>query len=84
MQIFLLILTLLIAIILLIMLIVVLGLWMKGVSSLAFPGLGLLVSTPLIFVLLLIAEIVLVLLAAYLVRYIPILRFMLDEMILSN
>ncbi len=52
---------------------------MKGADSLAFPGLGLLVSTPLILVALLVSEIGMVLLAAYLVRYIPIMQLMFGE-----
>jgi hypothetical protein len=51
----------------------VLGLWMKGADSLVFPGLGLIVATPLLLALLITAEVALVVCSAYLVRYIPIL-----------
>ena len=68
-----------IAIVILIIFIGVLGAWMKGADSLAFPGLGLLIATPLILVALLVSEIVMVLLAAYLVRYIPIMQLMFGE-----
>jgi small-conductance mechanosensitive channel len=84
MQIFLLILSLLVAIALLILLIVVLGSWMTGGCAVVFPGLGLLIATPLFFILLLVAEIVVVLLVAYLaadlVRDISVARLMTDEM----
>ena len=52
----------------------VLGLWMKGASSVVLPGLGIIVATPLLLMLLLVAEIILVVLAAYLVRYVPVVR----------
>jgi hypothetical protein len=68
-----------IAVAILIIFIGVLGVWMKGADALAFPGLGLLVSTPLILVMLLVSEIVMVLLSAYLVRYIPIMQLMFGE-----
>jgi hypothetical protein len=50
----------------------VIGVWMKGTSSLVFPGLGLIVATPIVLVLLLVVEIIIVFIAAYLVRLIPI------------
>lgn len=68
-----------IAIVILTLFIILLGLWMKGSSSLAFPGLGLIVATPLVLILLLVAEIVMVLIAAYLVRSIPIARLLFGE-----
>lgn len=68
-----------ISIIILTLFIIVLGVWMKGSSSLAFPGLGLIVATPLVLILLLVAEIVMVLSAAYLVRVIPIARLLFGE-----
>ena len=61
-----------ISIVILILFIILLGLWMKGTSSLAFPGLGLIVATPIVLVLLLVLEIIIVFIAAYLVRLIPI------------
>ncbi len=68
-----------VAVVILIIFIGILGVWMKGADSLAFPGLGLLVSTPLILVALLVSEIVMVLLAAYFVRYIPIMQLMFGD-----
>ena len=67
------------ALFILILFIVALGLWMKGASSLVLPGLGIIVATPLILILLLFLETVFVLLAAYLVRLIPLARLMLGE-----
>ena len=75
----LLILSVLAALFILILFILLLGLWMKGASSLALPGLGLIVATPLILLVLLFLETVFVLLAAYLVRFIPFARLMLGE-----
>ena len=48
-----------------------LGMWMRGASVIAFPGAGLLVATPLIFFAFLIAEAAVILLAASLVRRMP-------------
>ena len=76
MQVVLLILLLIAATIILVLLIAVLGLWMKGLSSIAFPGLGLIVSTSYMFVILLCAEIIMVLLAAYMVRYVKVVRLL--------
>lgn len=56
----------------------VLGFWMKGASSIALPGLGIIVATPLLLMLLCVVEIILVVLAAYLVRYVPLVRELLD------
>lgn len=61
------------AVIILLAIIGLLGLWLRGVDSIAFPGLGLIVATGLILILLIIAEIIVVTLAAFLVRAIPIL-----------
>jgi hypothetical protein len=58
----------------LIALIGVLGLWMKGVGSIAFPGLGILVGTKFLLIALAVAEVSLVFLAAYLVRFLPLVR----------
>ena len=63
-----------IAAVILVAIIGVLGVWMKGADSIALPGLGLIVATPLLLILLIVGEIILVILAAYLVRYIPIVR----------
>ncbi|MBA3242074.1 MAG: hypothetical protein H0T60_12675 [Acidobacteria bacterium] len=75
----LLILSMLAALLILVLFILVLGLWMKGVSSVALPGLGLIVATPLILLLLLFLETVFVILAAYLVRLIPFARLLFGE-----
>ena len=65
-----------VSILILILFIIFLGVWMKGSSNLAFPGLGLIVATPLVLILLLVVEIVMVLISAYLVRLIPIARLL--------
>ena len=65
-----------ISIVILILFIILLGVWMKGTSSLVFPGLGLIVATPIVLVLLLVVEIIIVFIAAYLVRLIPIARLL--------
>ena len=64
----------LLAIVVLVALIGALGLWMKGIGSVAFPGLGLIVGTQLISIVLSIAEVSLILIAAYLVRFLPFVR----------
>ena len=61
----------LIACALLAAIILTLGLWMRGIDVIAFPGLGLLVATPLVAMALLIIEAIVVALAAYLIRYVP-------------
>lgn len=66
-------------ILILILFIILLGLWMKGTSSLVLPGLGLIIATPLVLILLLVVEIVMVFIAAYLVRLIPIARLLFGE-----
>ena len=48
-----------------------LGLWMRGASAIVFPGAGLVVATPLIVIVILLAEVVVIALAASLVRYMP-------------
>ncbi len=75
----LLILSVITAVLTLIIFIGVLGIRMKGADSLAFPGLGLVVATPVVLVLLLVFESLMVLLAAYLVRFIPIMQLMFGE-----
>ena len=55
----------------LVAIIFVLGFWMKGAGAMALPGLGLIVATPLLLILLFVVEIILVVFAAYLVRYVP-------------
>ena len=68
----------LLAVAVLIALIGVLGLWMKGVGSIAFPGLGVLVGTKFFLIALAVAEVSLVFLAAYLVRFLPLVRALTD------
>jgi hypothetical protein len=68
----------LLAILVLLALIAVLGLWMKGIGSIALPGLGIIVGTQLLLILLIVAEVWLILLAAYLVRFIPFVRELTD------
>ncbi len=75
----LLVISIIIAVIILIIFIGVLGAWMKGASSLAFPGLGLLVATPLILLSLFIVETFMILVAAYFVRFIPIMQLMFGD-----
>lgn len=65
MQVVMLVLSLIAATIVLVFLIAVLGLWMKGLSSIVFPGLGLIIATPYMFGILLCTEIFIVLFAAY-------------------
>ena len=60
------------ATVILVAIIGVLGVWMKGADSIALPGLGIILATPLLLLLLIVVELILVILAAYLVRYIPI------------
>ena len=62
------------ALFLLILFILLLGLWMRGADSLAIPGLGIIVATPLVLLSLFLLEAALVLLAAYLVRFTPLAR----------
>ena len=62
----------LLAVILLVAIIGVLGLWMKGVDAIAFPGLGIIVATGLMLGLLIIIEVACVISAALLIRSIPI------------
>jgi hypothetical protein len=67
------------ALFILVLCILLLGLWMKGVSAVVLPGLGIIVATPLLLMALLFLEVVFVLLAAYLVRFLPFARLMLGE-----
>ncbi|HEV2915067.1 MAG TPA: hypothetical protein VGX92_17450 [Pyrinomonadaceae bacterium] len=70
----------LLAILVLVLLIAALGLWMKDIDSIAFPGLGIIVGTRLFLIVLSIAEVSLVLIAAYLVRFLPFVRELTDMM----
>lgn len=69
----------LVAILILTLFIIFLGLWMKGLTSVVLPGLGVIVATPLVVLLLLVVEIVMVLISANLVRLIPIARLLFGE-----
>ncbi|HEX8772204.1 MAG TPA: hypothetical protein VF735_01285 [Pyrinomonadaceae bacterium] len=62
----------LLAVILLVAIICVLGLWLKGVGSIAFPGLGIIVATGLILAFLIIMELVVIICAAFVIRSIPV------------
>jgi hypothetical protein len=62
----------LLAVILLVAIICLLGLWLKGVGSIAFPGLGIIVATGLLLAFLIILETAVVICAAFVVRSIPI------------
>lgn len=59
----------LIAAAILVPLIGVLGFWLKGTDSIVLPGLGIIIATPLLLTLLVIAELGAILCAAYYVRY---------------
>ena len=56
----------------------VLGFWLKGVDSIALPGLGLIIATPLLVTVLVIAEFGAVFCAAYCVRYLPTVSMLFD------
>lgn len=57
----------------------VLGVWLKGASSIVLPGLGLVVATPLLLMLLVAMEVSVVFVAAYCIRYMPLMRMMFDH-----
>ena len=61
---------------LLIPLIVALGFWLKGAGSIALPGLGVIIATPLLVAALVVAEVGAVFCAAYCVRYLPVARML--------
>jgi len=71
--------SIIISIVVLVLFIILLGVWMKGASSLALPGLGVIVATPIDLLLLLVVEIIVVFIAAYLVRLIPLGRLLFGE-----
>jgi hypothetical protein len=56
-----------------------LGFWLKGADAIALPGLGILIATPLLVAVLAVAEVGVVLCAAYCVRYLPAARMLFDE-----
>src|SRR5215204_447898 len=59
---------------LLIPLIGALGFWLKGANSIVLPGLGVIIATPLLVAVLVVAEIGAVCGAAYCIRYLPVAR----------
>lgn len=61
----------LIAAAILVPLIWVLGFWLKGADSIALPGFGIIIATPLLVTVLVLAEFGAILCAAYCVRYLP-------------
>ena len=61
---------------LLIPLIGALGFWLKGADSIALPGLGIIIATPLLVAALAVAEVGTVFCAAYCVRYLPVARML--------
>jgi len=61
----------LIAVAILVPLIWVLGFWLKGADSIALPELGIIITTPLLVTVLVIAEFGAIFCAAYCVRYLP-------------
>ena len=63
----------------LIPLIVALGLWLKGADSVALPGLGIIIATPLLVAVLAVAEVGVIFCAAYCVRYLPAVRMLFGE-----
>ena len=69
-----LVLLILLAVAVLVAIIGALGFLMKGADSIALPGLGIIMATPLLLLLLSVAEIMLIVISAYLVRYVPIVR----------
>ena len=66
----------LIAAAILVPLIWVLGFWMKGADVIALPGLGIIIATPLLVSVLVIAEFGAIFCAAYCVRYLPTVRML--------
>ena len=66
----------LIAAAILVPLIWVLGFWLKGGDSIALPGLGVIIATPLLVTVLVMAECGAIFCAAYCVRYLPMVRML--------
>ena len=64
---------------LLIPLILALGFWLKGAGSIALPGLGVIIATPLLVAALAVAEVGAVFCAAYCVRYLPAARMLFGD-----
>jgi hypothetical protein len=56
-----------------------LGFWLKGADSIALPGLGIIIATPLLVTVLVMAEFGAIFCAAYCVRYLPVARMLFAE-----
>jgi hypothetical protein len=69
----------LVAAAILIPLILALGFWLRGADSIALPGLGIIIATPLLVTALAAAEVGAIFCAAYCVRYLPAVRMLFDE-----
>ena len=69
----------LIAAAILVPLIWVLGFWLKGADSIALPGLGVIIATPLLVTVLVMAEFGAIFCAAYCVRYLPTVSMLFGE-----
>ena len=69
----------LIAAAILVPLIWVLGFWLKGAEYIVLPGLGIIISTPLLVTVLVIAEFGTIFCAAYRVRYVPAVSMLFNE-----
>lgn len=68
------------SILVLIALVLALGLWMKNIDAIALPGPGLLIGIRFAFFMECLAEIVFILIAAYLVRFLPFARNLIELM----
>ena len=64
---------------LLVPLIWALGFWLKGADSIALPGLGIIIATPLLVSVLVVAETGVIFCAAYCVRHLPAVRMLFDD-----
>jgi len=69
----------LVAAAILVPLIWVLGFWLKGADSIALPGLGIIIATPLPVTALVIADFGAIFCAAYCVRYLPAVSMLFSE-----
>ncbi len=69
----------LIAAAILVPLIWVLGFWLKGADNIALPGLGVIIATPLLVTVLVMAEFGAIFCAAYCVRYLPTVSMLFGE-----
>lgn len=69
----------LIAAAILVPLIWILGFWLKGADFIVLPGLGIIIATPLLVTVLVIAEFGAIFCAAYCVRYLPTVSTLLED-----